>query len=133
MKKSLKALLSLALSAMMLTAALPTAMAADASTSIVKENFDWKNWVDPVDTWRNFMEGTAYNVGPASTWNSFSGFVYRAGGDIKHWIRDGAVTADDGKYSIASEMYAVANGNGGEKAAIPTVGGKAWGMQVITT
>ena len=112
MKRKLRSLLALALSAMMLVAILPSSMAA--GTDIVKDHMDWPNWSEA-----GYFEGTVYNMGTLGDYNSWSGYVPRTGGNAKHWISDASL--NDGNH-INATIYGT-RGNTTTLKDAPTRGG----------
>jgi len=90
---------------------------------VVRADMDWKNWA-PEGGWCNYLEDETYYYGTVGVYNDYvGGHTYFNGGDMPVGIDDnGAATAK----SIATQMYAVNDGNGGALMDIPNIGG-FWG------
>ncbi|MBE7015267.1 MAG: hypothetical protein E7417_00370 [Ruminococcaceae bacterium] len=97
--------------------------------SVVRADMDWKNWVDQDQLWFNYLEDETYFYGNVGVYNDYAGgHTYFAGGDMPVGIDDsGAATTK----SIATKMYVVNDGNGGDLMDIPNIGG-FWGYSGLS-
>ncbi|MBE7015494.1 MAG: hypothetical protein E7417_01560 [Ruminococcaceae bacterium] len=113
MKRKLRSLLALVLSAGMLLAILPSSMAA--GTDVVKDYMNWPNW-----SAAGYLEGTSYYTGALSgEYNTWSGYTGRSGGNAKHWISDASLADST---AITPKIYRI-RGDVNSLTDAPTRGG----------
>ena len=117
MKTNLKKMLSLALSAIMVAAALPMSAMAATETKAVVEDIDWENWTLTNESWSTLMDGTALNVNNASGGTQWWCSNAYADGKMRLIINDAGSTATDGGNHVIAPQSADTSSDG-----------KAWGF-----
>ena len=105
MRKKIKSLLSIVITAVMMSSMIPSVSFAAEKTSVVKDCMDWKNWCP--STSASVLEGMVYNIGGFGTNNVWKGYVTRGSDyNTKHWISDAAVGSYSGySVSITDQIY----------------------------